>query len=108
VSLALRPVPVPPSRCAYGHETFTTGADYIEGGVMVGYSACTACEDLRAHEEAYQEYLEANEAEGFVLLPRVEPVSHPSPQCECSGCRRFFASEGTAAAVLLAHGVVPR
>lgn len=68
-----RPVPVPPSRCAYGHEHFTTGADFIEGGVMVGYSACTACEDLRAHEEAYQEWLSSQEAQDtrFVTVCRI-------------------------------------
>lgn len=66
------PVPEPPSCCAYGHEHFTTGADYIEGGVMVGYSACTACEDLRAHEQAYQEWTESGQAARWAEMDEAE------------------------------------
>lgn len=68
------PVPEPPARCAYGHTTFTTGADYIEGGVMIGYSACTACEDLAAHVDAYQEWLDSDAGARWHEMDEAPPI----------------------------------
>lgn len=96
--MSLLPVPAPPARCALGHEAET--AD------------CSACADLANHHEAFNAWCQSDEAlrlhemdeaeQGFALLPPV--VSHPSPECECSGCTRWFGP-GTLPEVLRAHGV---